>query len=242
MRYLPLSRLAACVLSLLFFAATACEKPAGDAAPAPVPTPPPGTALKTYLALGDSYTIGQGVAPEERFPYLAVAALQAQGVALGMPQYIATTGWTSANLQSAIGAQPPQGTFDVVSLLIGVNDQYQGVDTGFYRTRFTQLLAKAVELAAGRPSHVFVLSIPDYSATPFVSASQKPRVSREIGWFNAINKEVTLQQGIPYIDITPLTREAATDPTLLAPDGLHYSGKEHQKWASLLAPAVKAVL
>jgi len=196
---------------------------------------------RTYLALGDSYTIGQGVQPAERFPYLTAALLRQQNIPINDPLYIAMTGWTTLNLQNAIN-QTTLGTYDVVSLLIGVNDQYQGLDTAGYRLRFTQLINKAVSLAGNNAKKVFVLSIPDYSVTPFVSAASKSRVSREIDEFNAINKQIALGYNIAYIDITPLTREVANDPSLLANDGLHYSGKEHQKWAELLAPLVKAVL
>lgn len=219
---------------------TACSKSRAVATIQP-PADSTAPALR-YLALGDSYTIGQGVQPEERFPYLTVRRLRNEGVNMADPQYIATTGWTTGQLQSAIGAATLPAAFDVVSLLIGVNDQYQGQDTAGYRTRFTQLLLKAIELAGNRRHRVFVLSIPDYSATPFVAQPNKARVSTEISWFNAINRQVTDGQQVAYIDITPLTRVAAGDPSLLAPDGLHYSGKAHQQWADLLAPLVKAVV
>ena len=200
------------------------------------------TAGKRYLALGDSYTIGQSVLEEERFPYLAVSLLRQQHIVMQNPVYIATTGWTTADLQTAINNKEPLGIYDVVSLLIGVNDQYRGMDTAGYRTRFTQLLQKAVQLTGNQPSHVFVLSIPDYSATPFVSAADKAKVSKAIDAFNAINRQITLSQHITYVDITPLTREAATDISLLASDGLHYSGKEHLLWAQKLVPLMKDVL
>jgi lysophospholipase L1-like esterase len=218
---------------------TACEK---QVISNTTDTPVLNSSLKTYLALGDSYTIGQGVQPNERFPYLTALALRTGGINVSEPRYIATTGWTTMNLQDAIIAQNPPSTFDIVTLLIGVNDQYQRRDTAEYRIRFTQLLNKAIMLAANRPNRVFVLSIPDYSATPFVPANDKERVSREITWFNMINKQVTLQNNIAYVDITPLTKDAANDPTLLASDGLHYSAKEHQKWADLLVPLVKKQL
>jgi lysophospholipase L1-like esterase len=203
--------------------------------------PQPSTNNKTYLALGDSYTIGQSVQPAERFPHLTAALLRQQNITVGDPQYIAMTGWTTLNLQNAI-SQTTLGTYDVVSLLIGVNDQYQGLDTAGYRNRFTQLINKAVSLAGNNTKKVFVLSIPDYSATPFVPAASKPMIKKEIDDFNAINKQITLGYNIAYIDITPLTREVVNDPSLLANDGLHYSGREHQKWAALLAPLMKAVL
>ena len=114
-----------------------------------------------YLALGDSYTIGQSVAEHERFPYLTVALLRAQNISIADPEYIATTGWTTSDLLHAIDRAPGLGTYDVVSLLCGVNDQYQHLDTAGYRTRFEQLLDKAIALAGNRTRHVFVLSIPD---------------------------------------------------------------------------------
>jgi lysophospholipase L1-like esterase len=217
---------------------TASTIPARMDAPAP-PAPASGY---TYLALGDSYTIGQSVGAAERFPYLTVVNLRSLGLAIQDPKYIAVTGWTTTNLQAAIAAQEPLGTYDMVTLLIGVNDQYQHQDTAGYRIRFTQLLQRSVSLAGGRKTHVFVLSIPDYSATPFVSSGYKMEVSKEIDAFNAINKKITAAAGIQYINITLLTREAANDPSLLASDGLHYSAKEHQQWADLLTPLVKAAL
>ncbi|HZH96441.1 MAG TPA: GDSL-type esterase/lipase family protein [Flavisolibacter sp.] len=198
-------------------------------------------AAPKHLALGDSYTIGQGVTLEESFPYITSRILEEQGSKSVDLKYIATTGWTTRSLLSAI-QKDTTNTYDVVTLLIGVNDQFYGVDTAVYRLRFKQLLDKANELAAFRPSRVFVLSIPDYSETPFVAPHDKERVRREIGWFNDINKQVTLRSGITYINITSLSREAANDSSLLAADQLHYSGKEHQKWAQLLAPLVKAAL
>jgi len=198
-------------------------------------------ATKTYLALGDSYTIGEGVSEALRFPNLTVQMLRGQGVQIANPVYIATTGWTTQNLLNAINNNPPQAA-DIVTLLIGVNDQYQGVDTSVYRTRFVQLLKKAIFFAGGKTAHVFVLSIPDYSATLFVKEEDKDRISKEIALFNMINQEETAKKGVSYTNITPLTKDAAFDPSLLAPDGLHYSGKEHQKWAELLAPKIKAAL
>ena len=196
----------------------------------------------TYMALGDSYTIGQSVSTTDRFPTQIAQLLIGDSLRATTLQYIATTGWTTSSLLSAIASQNPTPNFDIVTLLIGVNDQYQGVDTATYRTRFTQCLQKAVQLSANRTSRVFVLSIPDYSATPFVPASDKARVSREIDWFNAINKQVTLLNNIAYIDITPSTRLAAIDPTLIANDGLHPSGKQYAVWAQMLAPLIKNAL
>lgn len=192
-----------------------------------------------YLALGDSYTIGQSVQESERFPAQTVKFLSNPNLTEKSIMYIATTGWTTSNLINAINLQNPPKNFDIVTLLIGVNDQYQHMDTAGYRTRFTTLLNTAVTLASGKPERVFVISIPDYSATPYVYASDKQRVSKEIDAFNAINKEITLSNKIVYIDITAGSRDAATDPSLVANDGLHPSGKEYAKWAAMLAPAIK---
>ena len=213
--------------------------------PVPLSPAPADTAAATplqYLALGDSYTIGQSVGEKERFPYLTASLLRLQNIPVAEPVYIATTGWTTANLLAAIEQTPALGTFDAVSLLIGVNDQYQHMDTSEYRVRFTKLLDTAVALAGNRASRVFVLSIPDYSATPFVAKESKARIYNELNVFNAIAKEITTSRNISYTDITPLTREVVTDATLLASDRLHYSGKEHQKWANLLAPAIKSAV
>ncbi len=196
----------------------------------------------SYLALGDSYTIGQSVSASDRFPAQTAQLLASENIKADSLLYIATTGWTTSNLLSSIASQNPSPHYDIVTLLIGVNDQYQGVDTATYRARFIQCLQKAVQLAANRPDRVFVLSIPDYSATPFVPASDKARVSMEIDWFNAINKQVTWQYNIAYIDITPSTRLAAIDPSLIANDGLHPSGKEYAVWAQMLAPFIRKAL
>jgi len=205
-------------------------------------TPSMNDTAKKYLALGDSYTIGQSVGETERFPAQTVALLRQQNIKIKDPEYIAITGWTTANLMSAINSQNPKGPYAAVTLLIGVNDQYQGVDTATYRTRFTQLLNKVVELAGAKKTNVFVLSIPDYSVTPFVPTADKERVRKEIDIFNSINKQITLQNNIAYVDITPSTREGATNPSLIAGDGLHPSGLEYKKWAEMLAPVMKQVL
>lgn len=246
------------IISLLFSIITcfACSKEKNIDRPTETDMPPKDTitnqpsdttstsdsAGAKYLALGDSYTIGQSVRESERFPAQTVELLRAENINVKDPHYIATTGWTTTNLFSAINSQNSAKDFDIVTLLIGVNDQYQQRDTAGYRERFSELLNKAVDFAGSRKNYVFVLSIPDYSATPFVHESQKARVSMEIDQFNAINKEVTLQNGIAYIDITPSTRQAANDPSLIAGDGLHPSGKEYAVWAGMLAPLIKKIL
>jgi lysophospholipase L1-like esterase len=196
----------------------------------------------SWLALGDSYTIGESVNEDQRYTTQTVALLKNENISIQIPQYIATTGWTTLNLLDAIAAKDPQGPFDIVTLLIGVNDQYQHFDTGGYRKNFTACLKKAIALSGNKTDHVFVISIPDYSATPFAASSDTAEIRKELDEFNAINHAITLSFDISYTDITPLTREAKYDASLLASDGLHPSGKEYAKWAALLAPEIQKVL
>ncbi len=209
----------------------------------PVSAPTSPSAIgKTYLALGDSYTSGQGVSAAERFPIQTRNWLQSNGVSMIDPQFIAGPSWTTYVLQNQIGNRTVGHFFDAVSLLIGVNDQYIGRDSSEYRIAFTQLLQQAIYFANERPSRVFVLSIPDYSVTPAAATSDTLRIRREIDMYNFINRQVTQLHNAQYIDITPSSREARTDPSLLAPDGLHPSGIEYRKWAELLGPVMKSVL
>ena len=195
---------------------------------------------RTYLALGDSYTIGQSVAVSERFPVQTVALLNNPLVKFEQPEIIAQSGWTTGNLPSRLNSTPPTKTrYDIVTLLIGVNNQYQGRSIEEYKQEFTTLLERSIQYAGNNKSHVFVLSIPDYSVTPFVSASNKDRVAREIDSFNLANKTIALQYQVNYIDITPDSRLAATDATLIANDGLHPSGAQYGFWAGKLAPAIR---
>ena len=195
---------------------------------------------KIYLALGDSYTIGQSVLEAERFPNQTVSLLRSQGIKINDPKIIATTGWTTKNLIDALNATTLQNNYDVVSLLIGVNNQYQGRSIDEYKTEFTLLLNRAIQYAGNKPIHVFVISIPDYSVTPFASGSDKAKIAAEIDQFNAENKKISVQLGVNYLDITPISREA--DPALIANDGLHPSGKQYKRWADLLAPMMKNVI
>ncbi|MEP6713846.1 MAG: SGNH/GDSL hydrolase family protein [Ferruginibacter sp.] len=203
---------------------------------------PPNPAAKKYLALGDSYTIGQSVPTADRFPDQANLLLSAQGVAVNTLDIIAVTGWTTANLINAINSNPPTNDYDFVTLLIGVNNQFQGRSIDEYKNEFTILLNRAIQYAGNRKSRVFVLSIPDYSVTPFAQGYDTAKIAREIDAFNLANKNITTQLGVTYIDITPISREAAKDPALVATDGLHPSGKQYKRWADLLAPLVKTSL
>jgi lysophospholipase L1-like esterase len=203
-------------------------------------TPSPDPTSKTYLALGDSYTIGQSVTATERFPNQTTALLRAQNIKIADPVIVATTGWTTRDLINALNANPQPNTFDVVSLLIGVNNQYQRKSLEEYKTEFTLLVNRAIQYAGNKPTHVFVLSIPDYSVTPFASGSDKARIAGEIDQFNEANKAISLQLGVKYLDVTPISREP--NQSLIAGDGLHPSGKQYKRWAELLAPIMKTVL
>ena len=194
----------------------------------------PSIAAKKFLALGDSYTIGQSVSAADRFPNQTVSLLKEKGVSFNQPRIIAATGWTTGDLLSAVSNTTIETDYDAVTLLIGVNNQYQGRSQSEYKAEFTTLLNKAIRCAGNNAQHVYVLSIPDYSATPFANGSDKARITREIDEFNAINKAITLAAGVHYTDITPISREAATDAGLTAYDGLHPSGKQYGRWAELL--------
>lgn len=217
---------------LIFLLACSQKKPTSI-----VPTQPFTASVYTWLVLGDSYSIGQGVTEAERFPAQTVTLLLQQGLAFQQPAYIATTGWTTGNLQNGISSANPN-PHTIVSLLIGVNDQFTRRDTIGYRERFTQLLVKSIELAKGKKQNVFVLSIPDYSVTPFAASYDTARIRLELDWFNAINRHVTAAYGCPYLDITASTQEARYNRSLLAGDGLHPSGALYKQWADRLAPMI----
>ncbi|HVE71377.1 MAG TPA: SGNH/GDSL hydrolase family protein [Thermoanaerobaculia bacterium] len=185
-------------------------------------------APKRYLALGDSYTIGESVDPSERFPVHLARELK-----LGEPQIIARTGWTTDELNAAIDAADPQGPFDLVTLLIGVNNQYRGRSADEYRTQFAALLQRAIGFAGGDVSKVIVVSIPDWGVTPFAEGRDRPKIAREIDQFNTINREEAARAGAKWVDITPISR--GSDPSLVAADGLHPSGKQYAAWAKAIA-------
>lgn len=195
---------------------------------------------KSYLALGDSYTIGESVTASERFPMQTAALLKDSILQIKTPQIIAQTGWTTSDLLAALQRENPPSSFDMVTLLIGVNNQYQGKSIDVYRNEFSKLLVKSIQYARNNKNHVVVLSIPDYSVMPFSNNLDKPKIAREIDAFNAVNKEVTQQMGVAYLDITPISREASTNRALIAADGLHPSGEQYARWAALLAPLIKA--
>jgi lysophospholipase L1-like esterase len=197
----------------------------------------------TYLALGDSYTIGESVMLENNFPYQLADKLKKSGLDIGKPYIIAKTGWTTSELQTAVKAAGLKQKFSMVTLLIGVNNQYRGEPATIYRKEFRELLQTAIDFANGKPSHVFVVSIPDWGATPFGLGSGRGQeiIASEINAFNAINKEETLSAGASYTDITPASRNAIADQELIAEDGLHPSAKMYLSWAASVSPSVVKV-
>lgn len=196
----------------------------------------------SYLALGDSYTIGQSVPHKERYPFQTVDLLTRAGYKMRNAEIIATNGWTTEDLIRAVSEKSVSEKYDLVSLLIGVNNQYQRRSLAEYRTQFTFLLRKSIKLAGNRPSRVFVLSIPDYSVTPFARNADRNLIAREIDMFNKENKRISALYKVNYLNVTSESRKAAYDKSLIAYDDLHFSGKEYSIWASMLAPMITKVL
>ena len=194
----------------------------------------------TYLALGDSYTIGESVKESERFPNQLADSLKAEGVKIGSVKIVARTGWTTDELESGIAASglTQTDTFDMVSLLIGVNNQYRGRSVEDYKPAFTALLERAIKFAGGKKERVIVVSIPDYAYTPFGGGRQS--ISEGIDQYNAANEAITRSMGIAYAPITPISRQGLNDPSLVAGDGLHPSGKQYGLWVGVMKPIVKA--
>lgn len=189
---------------------------------------------KSYLALGDSYTIGESVDEMERWPVLLVNQLKKSNVNLGNPKIIATTGWTTNELISAINAQNLDKKFDLVSLLIGVNNQYRGYPVDQYKNEFEELLQTAIRFANDNPSKVFVLSIPDYGVTPFASDRNPDKIGQEIDAYNAIAEAISKKYSVRFFDITPISRKAKMNAELVAEDGLHPSGKMYKQWVDFI--------
>ena len=201
-----------------------------------------GAALR-YLALGDSYTVGEGVPAHGRWTHQLAALLRAEGVALGEPHTIAATGWTTDELDAAIDADPPAGAHAFVTLLIGVNDQYRGRAVDDYAPRFEGLLHRAIGFAGGRPERVLALSIPDWGATSFGRASGRDlaQVARELDAYNAAARHACTRRGVVFVDITGDSR-AHAGAGMEAGDGLHPSVALYARWARLALPAARDAL
>lgn len=224
-------KLAAFSLTLLLAAGCAAQ---------PSATPTSEGTLR-YLALGDSYTIGESVNADQRWPVQLAARMRDRSIEIAEPDIIARTGWTSDELQAAIEAQYDGSTYDLVSLLIGVNDQYRGYPSEQYRTHLRELLQFAISAAGGDASHVIMLSIPDWGVTPFASEQDGANIAAQIDEFNAIGREEAEAASVTFFDITRISRMADEQPELIAGDGLHPSGEMYAAWVEEVLNYVTAL-
>jgi lysophospholipase L1-like esterase len=197
-----------------------------------------------YLALGDSYTIGEGVAEDSRWPVQMARALRGEGVALEDPVIIATTGWTTDELDAAIDAAQPTDDHALVSLLVGVNNQYRGRGVDEYRHEFSALLDRAIGFAGGRSDRVLVLSIPDWGVTRFGRDSGRDLavIADELDAYNDVARDICATRGVAFVDITAVSRERGAEPAMLADDGLHPSAAMHAQWTRLALPVARRLL
>ncbi|GAB4037198.1 SGNH/GDSL hydrolase family protein [Spirosoma jeollabukense] len=207
-----------------------------------VVNPNAGASAYSFLSLGDSYTIGESVSANYRWSVQLADMLRKVGKDVGDPDIIARTGWTTAELQNAIKTSGNNKKYDLVSLLIGVNNQYRGQSQDQYRIEFRELLQTATKFAGGKATHIFVLSVPDWGVSPYAAGQNKTKIGQEIDQFNAIAKDECQKAEITYVDITLLSRSAAGDDSQFASDGLHYSGKQMKLWAEKALPLVKELL
>lgn len=198
----------------------------------------------TYLALGDSYTIGEGVAPADRWPLQLVRDLGNQDIAVQAPRIIATTGWTTDELSSAIDDAGPLGTFDFVSLLIGVNNQYRGRPVHEYRDEFEALLLRSIRFAGGRADRVLVLGFPDWGATRFGRESGRDLVRNalEVDEYNRTARQACERHGVAFVDVADVSRAHGGENAMFTEDGLHPSAAMYQRWATLALPAARRAL
>ncbi|MEM6342790.1 MAG: SGNH/GDSL hydrolase family protein [Bacteroidota bacterium] len=236
-----MARIIQLAVLLCVFIFTACKT---EVAP-PEESPKEEVELKavfSYLALGDSYTIGESVAEAMRWPVQLQAKLEAEGTEVLSPEIIARTGWTTDELQVAIERSALADTFDLVSLLIGVNNQYRSYDFTRYEKEFVELLDRAIKFAQGDKKRVFVVSIPDYGATPFGQSGNPQKIGEELDQYNAYAQSVCEAREIPFFNITPISREALNDPELVARDDLHPSGKMYSQWVDLFWEEVQVLV
>lgn len=195
-----------------------------------------------YLALGDSYTCGESVPANQAFPIQLATRLGQKGITMDKPKIVAVTGWTTDELLVGIAAENIQDTYDMVTLLIGVNNQYRGPEKGYtldgYQTEFAKLLQTAIRFAGGQPEHVIVVSIPDWGVTPSGEGRDRALIANEIDAYNAANKIETRRKGARYADITGISRRAASDESFIATDGEHFSGPMYALWVDKILPLV----
>ncbi|OLS28801.1 MAG: hypothetical protein HeimC2_04020 [Candidatus Heimdallarchaeota archaeon LC_2] len=197
---------------------------------------------KKFLALGDSYTIGESVEINERWPVRLIKQLNEKNIQISDLKIVATTGWTTSELAAKITEEIFEPPYDLVTLLIGVNNQYRGEDKNKYRSELTDLIYQAIDFSGGIRSNVLVISIPDWSNTPFADNKNRAEIATEIDIYNKINLEQCDLLEVKFMDITPISRKAKQDPTLIAEDGLHPSGKMYEQWVQLMFPIVEKIL
>ncbi len=221
----------------------ACTAQTSDTVGPPIlPPAADSSGIISFLSLGDSYTIGESISEAGRWSVQLADLLRRDSVSVAPPDIIARTGWTTAELSDGIVAAKNNNTYDLVSLLIGVNNQYRGQSIDRYRTEFRTLLRTSLNFAKGRKDRVFVLSTPDWGVSPFGAKSDRAKIAREIDDFNAVAREECQKAGILFVDVTPLSRTGLNDATMFAPDGLHFSGKMYGLWAKEALPQVKKLL
>lgn len=199
------------------------------------------TKTYAYIALGDSYTVGEGVALHQSFPYQVVRFLRKTGFQFSAPEIIARTGWTTDELAAAMEQHRFLPQYDFATLLIGVNNQYRGRAVEEYKLEFETLLNKVLQFA-DKKEHVLVLSIPDYGSSPFAKNLDGEKIAREIDLFNSVNKALSVQYKVQYVDVTRDGREAHPTRETFAQDGLHPSEKEYGRWAEKVFAVVRNLL
>jgi len=197
-----------------------------------------------FLALGDSYTIGEGVEAAGRWPMQLAQRLRDDGVDIADPEIIATTGWTTDELSAAMDAAQFSPPYALVTLLIGVNNQYRGRDIGNYRDEFAALRARAIDLAGGRSERVVVVSIPDWGVTRFAleQGRDAARVAGEIDAFNAAARRIAADRDVAFVDVTAASRAAGDADSMLVADGLHPSAAQYARWTELIFAAARRAL
>lgn len=195
-----------------------------------------------YLALGDSYTIGESVSEPLRWPLQLADSLKKNGVETITVDIIARTGWTTAELKQGIIDNPPSPPYDLVSLLIGVNNQYRGYDIEIYRTEFRELLEQAIEFANNDSSRVFVVSIPNYGVTPFGQTRGEDIIRKELLEYDAMAKEIATEYNIPFVNITQISERAKENLSFIASDKLHPSGDMYSEWVHEMLPTVLSLI
>ena len=198
--------------------------------------------IHSYLALGDSYTIGEAVPIHESFPYITTQLLRKEKIAMHAPEMVAKTGWTSTELAEHLLHTELNQQYDFVSLLIGVNNQYRNLSVDNFLNDFEFLVKKAIHLAAGKTERVIILTIPDWSCTPFAADKNKDQIAREIDAFNMVCKQTAKQYHTQFIDITAETRLFSSDKRAIASDGLHFSYETHLIWAKKVADTIRQIL